>query len=108
MNVMPKDIVDDVKTVLLRCPVFISAYQILEELPSALRDRLIAERGWPGEGSGNYYAAASVVSDAAETIKGVEIVFARTKNLKFEVAGQDRRSSSPSCGLYRLNPNSHG
>jgi len=97
------EIREDVRKVLLNTGVFMSAYQILEELPASLRDQLIAERGMPGQGSGNPYASASVVGDAARMLEGREIIYSMTRHLKFEVKGQDIKSGYGVCAFYRLN-----
>jgi len=85
---------------------YITAYQILELLPADIRDRLIEERGVPGEGSGNNYAAASVVSDAAEMLDDIEIVFIDTSCLYFNLTYRGKtvlvRPSDSNVGLYRL------
>lgn len=59
-NLMPSEIADDVRQVLLSAPdasrygrCFLTAYQILERLPNATRDRIIAERGHGGQGAGD-------------------------------------------------------
>ena len=110
-NLMPKDIRVEVETVLRSVQVnssgrgrsYLTAYQILEQLPQPTRDRLIAERGAPGLGSGNYYAAANVVSDAAEMISGIEIVFLETSSLKIILNdGTDITPGNQNVGLYRL------
>jgi hypothetical protein len=99
----PTNIVSDVEAVLLRNrPNYMTAYQILEDLPTHLRDQLIQERGMPGQGSGNNYASANVVCDAAQMIQGIQIDFLQTQHVLFEIAGHQIRSSSPACGLYRL------
>ncbi len=110
-NLMPTDIKDDVEVILKGIlkdsrygRSYLTAYQILEELPSKIRDRLINERGMPGQGAGNYYAAASVVSDAAEMLQDIEIVFLDTSSLKVTLQ-DDTNLVSPGnadVGLYRL------
>src|SRR4030042_1874988 len=88
-NLMPTDIMDAVRTVLegtnydpMRGRSYMTAYQILEKLPSHTRNQLIKERGTPGQGSGKYYAAASVVSDAAEMLSEVEMAFLDSSSLR--------------------------
>jgi len=101
--ITPTQIEDAVRNVLHRTDVFMSAYQILEELPADLRDQIIHERGRPGQGSGHHYAAATVVAQAAEKLVGREnIVFVNAKHLKFEVAGDEIRGGNPACAFYRL------
>ncbi len=108
---MPTDIKDDVKTVLKGTlkdsqygRSYLTAHQILEKLPSQIRDQLIKERGMPGQGAGKYYAAANVVSDAAEMLPGIEIVFLDASSLKIMLRdGTDLISpGNPNVGLYRL------
>jgi hypothetical protein len=110
-NLMPSNIKTEVETVLRSVQVnsggrgrsYLTAYQILEQLQQHTRDRLLAERGTPGLGSGNYYAAANVVSDAAEMISGIEIVFLETKSLKIILNnGTDITPGNKNVGLYRL------
>jgi len=79
-NLMPSDVRDAVADVLRRAargdgdrPNFLTAYQILDRLPARLRARLISERTLGGQGAGVQYAAASVVSDAAEMVPGVVV-----------------------------------
>ncbi|MDD5644789.1 MAG: hypothetical protein PHO00_05015, partial [bacterium] len=76
---------------------------ILERLPLQIKNRLIEERGTPGAGSGNYYAAANVVSDAAEMIDGIEIAFLETSFLKVKFENEiDIVPGNSNVGLYRL------
>ena len=86
-RLMPTDIQEHVRNVLSNVHVdnntqrgrsFITAYQILELLRADIRDQLIDERGRPGEGSGNHYAAANVVADAAGMLPDIEIAFIDT------------------------------
>jgi hypothetical protein len=109
MPLMPTDITDQVRTVLLNAHTgkgtertFLTAYQILERLPDTVRTTLISERQLGGKGTGVTYAAPSVVSDAAERIPGIEIAYLDTQGIKLEVAGQTLTAGYPVCGLYRL------
>lgn len=70
-------------------PVFLTAYQILDRLPAATRDRLIAEQTLGGRGAGVSYAAPSVVSDAAEKLPGIAISWIDTRGLRLEIAGHE-------------------
>lgn len=108
-NLMPSDIADEVQSVLENMPIhkrgrsYLTAYQILELLPSTTRDRLVAERGTPGLGSGKYYAAASVVADAAGMISDIEIALLETSNLSVKLkGGVEINPGSKDVGLYRL------
>ena len=110
-NLMPRDIRVEVETVLRSVQVdpngrgrsYLTAYQILEQLPQQIRDRLIAERGTPGLRSGNYYAAANVVSDAAEMISGIEIAFLETTSLEIILNNRIKITpGNPNVALYRL------
>jgi hypothetical protein len=86
-------------------PCFLTAYQILSRLPEGLRAQLIAERGRGGKGAAVYYAAPSVVSDAAERLPGIEVQYLDTGGLKLIIEGHELDAGSPVCGLYRLRPN---
>ena len=109
-NLMPNDIIVYVETVLTGVQVdpkgrgraYLTAYQILEQLPQQIKDRLITERGTPGMGAGKHYAAASVVSDAAEKIPGIEIVFLETSSIKIMLNETDIAPGNKYVGLYRL------
>lgn len=112
-NLMPGDILEDVRQVLLAAsqgkgstPAFLTAYQILDRLRADVRDRLIRERTLGGRGAGVAYAAPSVVSDAAEKLRteGLEIAYIDTAGLTLTVAGQVSQPGYTICGLYRLRP----
>ena len=107
-KLMPRDIKDEVESVLENMPIhqrgrsYLTAYQILEGLQSTTRDRLIDERGTPGLGAGVYYAAASVVSDAAEMVSEIEIALLETSSLNVCLAnGNNIAPGSKNVGLYR-------
>src|SRR5689334_22305869 len=106
---MPSDIVDEVRQVLSRAidanrygRSYLTAYQILDRLPTSVRDRLIAERTPGGQGAGVSYAATSVVSDAAELLPDVEIMAVESGGMTLQVAGQGITPGAPAVGLYRL------
>lgn len=108
---MPTEIKEEVRNILENIPdnsgwpgrSYVTAYQILERLSPATRDRLISERGKPGLHSGNYYAAASVVSDAAEMIPGIEIAFLETSFISVTLKdGTDITPGNKNVGLYRM------
>ena len=107
-NLMPSDIREEVKNVLENNlegnnGSFLTAYQILGKLSSTTKERLIKERGTPGSGSGNYYAAASVVSDAAEMLTNIEIEYLETCFLHILLKnGIEITPGNQSIGLYRL------
>lgn len=108
-HLMPTDIVNEVAAVLRQAahgdgtePNYLTAYQILDRLPTDIRDRLIRERTIGGQGAGVAYAAPSVVSDAAEKVPGIQIEYLATRGLVIEVAGQQLRPGFEVCGLYRL------
>lgn len=111
----PTKILDDVRMVLKAAAtgkgtdrVFLSAYQILDRLPPAIRQRLLTERAGAGRGTGKYYGAASVVSDAAEMLlrQGEldAIPYVETEGLQFRVDGSFESAGNRVCGLYRLKP----
>lgn len=106
---MPKDIIDDVRGVLEHARAgkgterhYLTAYQILAALPSQVRDTLIQQRGLPGAGAGVHYSAASLVSDAAEQVPGVQKAYLDSRYLSFEVDQRTVAAGYGVCGLYRL------
>ncbi|HXT02347.1 MAG TPA: hypothetical protein VN915_16860 [Elusimicrobiota bacterium] len=99
---------DDVRSALKRSsqryPVlkpYLTAYQILEELPSALSRSLIRQRGRGGKLNGTYYSAASVVAKAAK-LAGADIEFLNTTGLELHCARERIEAGNPNVGLYRL------
>lgn len=107
-NLMPSDIMEEVRVVLLSAHTgkgserqFMSAYQILNLMPVAIRDRLINERSIGGLGTGEHYSAASVVADTAQLLKA-EIVYMNTTGTQVNIAGIWITPGYPVCGLYRL------
>jgi hypothetical protein len=108
-DLMPNEITDEVRQVLLSAPdagqygrSFLTAYQILERLPNATRDRLIAERGHGGQGAGVRYAAPSVVSVAAAMLPDIEIMSVDSRGLTIEVDARPITAGSGQTALYRL------
>ena len=110
-KIMPSDIIPQVRNVLSNAskgkgtvPCFLTAYQILDRLPSALKETLIHERTRGGKGAGVYYGAASLVSDAAEQIPEIEISYLDTKGLAIQFEQSSINPGYEVCGLYRLQP----
>ncbi len=108
-RIRPADIVADVRGVLERfdrryssVQPFLTAYQILQQLPEQLQHRLIEERGRAGKNSGTYYSAASVVSDAAEMLDDIEINTLNTSGIELHCAGERITSGNANVGVYRL------
>lgn len=110
-NLMPSDILDEVLDVLRVAGTgkgstrwFLTAYQILERLPTNMRDRLIQERGMPGTGSGNNYASASVVANACQVLQRqgrARIEYLDPDGIQVRVGGQFVVPSYDVCGLYQ-------
>ena len=107
---MPRDIIDDVRDVLLQAhqekgsrPHYLTAYQILDRLPENLRSQLIEERTLGGKDTGEHYSAASLVSDATELLKpNIEIDYIDTEGLSINIAGTLVNPGYEVCGLYRI------
>jgi hypothetical protein len=106
---MPADIASNVQRVLQKARKgkgterpFLTAYQILNRLPKALRLQIITERKRPGKGAQVHFAAASLVSKAAAGLPGVEITYLDTRGLGFHVDGALVAAGYGVCGLYRL------
>ena len=108
-NMMPSDIASEVREVLLGArrgkgngPNYLTAFQILGRLPLGTRTRLIEERTIGGDGSGNAFAAPSVVSKAARSISGIQIEYIDCVGLSVQVADQQISPSFEVCAIYRL------
>ena len=107
---MPSEIVDDVRTVLLNAhrgdwdrPNFLTAYQILERLPQAVRDLLIAERTIGGRGTGASYSAVTVVAQAA-ALAGAITEYMDCIGIRVLVNGEWREPGFEVCAVFRLEP----
>ena len=83
-------------------PCFLTAYQILDRLPSHLKNDLISERGLGGKGTGVQYSAASLVSDAAEMVDGIEIDYLDTDGLYLTINNKKVEAGFVVCGIYKL------
>lgn len=107
-DLKPKDLVGAVRKVLLAAekgggkPAFLTAYQILDRLPERTKRRLIRERGLGGKGTGHRYAAASVVSEAAQCVKGVIVAYLDVKEVMLTIDGQPVAPSPKVSGIFRL------
>ena len=104
---LPTNIVDEVEQILTASPNYLSAYQILEQLPTPLRNQIIQERGLPGLENGNSYTAASAVTDAAEMLQdrpGYDRQYCEGRNILFEINGHTVRAGNSACALYRIQP----
>lgn len=109
---MPTDIKPEVLAVLRNAamgrgetPRFLTSYQILARLPAPVRDRLRQERGDAGQGGGQYYGPATVVSKAAELLVSDELArieYWDTRGATFSIEGQDDAPASfPVCALFQ-------
>ena len=107
-NLMPSEIVNDVRAVLeavaagTDSPPYLTAYQILGSLPSAIRERLVSERRLGGAGAGVRYSAARVVADAAGMLADVEGRYIDARGLTVSVAGEVVSPGHEVAGIYRL------
>jgi hypothetical protein len=84
-------------------PGFLTAYQILQQLPEARRDALIGKHGTPGKGADTYYSAASRIATAIHSM-GDDVVteYLDPTGVTFDVGVQQYREAGCKCiGLYR-------
>ena len=111
-RLMPADFETEVLTVLQRAArepgnprAGLTSYQILDRLPSPIRDRAIAERGAPGTGAGSGYSSASLIQSAAKRLvdggQARFIGWLDTRGLTFRVAGRQFTASIERVGLWR-------
>ena len=105
----PSEIVDEVREVLENAssgkgesPHYLTAYQILDRLPDALKDRIISERGPSGKGAGSHYSSASLISDAAELVEDIEISYLDARGLSMTVGNLGIQAGFEVCGIYRI------
>lgn len=83
---------------------YLTAYQILEELPKGVRNRLINKHGVGGKGSGFHNAATKVIARAAMTVAD-EVAYFDTRNITFFVQGKSLDPGPVECGLFRISKN---
>lgn len=86
-------------------PTWIMAHQVQARLPKATYNRLIADHGEPGEGSGNSHASSHVVKDALLMLnKSGEVVIdyldANHEILVIQPVGQVK-PGDPTVAIYR-------
>ena len=108
-RIMPDEIRESVRSILKNSREqkqslnpFLTAYQILDRVNKLLQARLIRERGIPGKESGNRYSAATLVSNAARMIEGVEVAYLDVSDIQVECAGKAITAGNPHLALYRL------
>lgn len=88
-------------------PVFLTAYQVLDQLPEQTKQRLIRDYGMGGEGSKqgltDKTAAPYVVMRAALLLRpDVELAYLATRTLGLTINKQPVKPSTPDCGIFRL------
>lgn len=83
-------------------PHYLTAYQILNRLPAALRQALEAEYGPSGKGAGHNHSAAAHLGKLAKSLPGVESSYMDARGLSFEIADTETSSGYPVIGIYRL------
>lgn len=83
-------------------PQYLTAYQILRRLPTALQQVLINEYGEPGKGAGRHFSAVSRVAQVARTVAD-EPSYLDAQELSFEYADGEAPVGGGSrvVGLYR-------
>ena len=83
--------------------VYLTAYQILDSLPTRVRNRLILVHGLGGKGSNYDHGATWLVSNVAQTVTK-DVVYFDTRKTQFEVKGGSVTPAGSYCGLFRLIP----
>lgn len=80
---------------------YMTAYQILEQLPKHVRDPLIKKNGLGGKGAGVHNAATKVIARAAKAVTD-DIVYFSTSHTTFAIQGKNVTPSGDDCGLFRI------
>lgn len=85
-------------------PAWVTAFNVLNRLPS--RDRLLADHGEPGKGSGNYHPASQVVKEALLMLHRSDEVaidyLDANDEITVDVAGSLVRPGNPTVAIYRF------
>ncbi len=105
---LPSDIRSAVVEVLSATENSLCSYQILDRLPACLRNQIIAERGFPGAGSGHSYSAASLITDAVElvlpSLEPPYRIYIDTGRTTYHIAGRALLAGNQAIAFYRLRP----
>lgn len=109
MKVTPKMLKEEVRNILENAGAgFLTAYDIVARLPQDTRQVLMSDRSRPGKGSGEYYSAASVVSQSAQLI-GAEVDWLHGKDHKYFCGEGDYvEGGNEKVALYRINDKGKG
>jgi hypothetical protein len=89
-----------------RAPAFLTAYQILNQLPTATRQGLETTYCPGGRGGGKHYSAATHVARVTARLADVEVFYLDTSEMELRIAGSNIVPSFEVCALFRLDPQS--
>jgi hypothetical protein len=82
---------------------YLTAYQILAQLPPVTQRSLRRQYGTGGKGSGNEFPDVTPVSKAADVVVGRGVVWLQTRGLLFgKPNGVGQEAGARVCRLYRL------
>ncbi len=89
-----------------REPAYLTAYQILSQLPRGTRQWLEATYCPGGRGGGKHYSAATHVARSTARLDEIQICWIDTTGLEFSLPRQkkDVEPSFQVCALFRLDP----
>ncbi len=87
--------------------IFLSAYQILQQLPDRDRRQLLKQYGQGGKTSGNDPAATEVVMAAALLVPDIEVMYMDSQDVRFLVENQGKQDVLEPAGrkwfgIYRV------
>jgi hypothetical protein len=83
-------------------PQYMTAYQILDRFPMAMRTTLIEQYGKSGAEVGNWSSAAKHIANLLKGMGGIEVSYFDTRGVNFRIGGEERRAGYKVCGLYRI------
>ena len=109
-DLKPSDLVPTVKRVLLNAekdrhgnPSFLTAYQILDRISPRKRRQLAFQRkGLGGKGTGNTYAAATVIAMAARMVPEATVAYLDVTGLELTLGGQQKKKSQKTFAIFRI------
>mgnify|MGYP000658955378 CR=1 FL=1 len=83
-------------------PQYVTAYQILDRLPTAMRAALIDEYGKSGAGAGDWTSAAKHIANLIKGMSGIDVEHFDTRGVEFRIGDEQPRAGYEVCGIYRL------
>lgn len=80
---------------------YMTAYQIFEELPDAVKNQLLAQYGNSGKNA-NSYGSSTYIANIAVKSNRIETAYLDCRNIQISINNSNIEPSGNTCGLFRL------